>query len=132
VTVAAFVNAAHTSHTEQFIVDALRNAGQLAVSLVAEDNGEIIGHVGISPVTMSGGEDRWYGLGPLSVIPVRQGQGVGSLLVERGLAELRGLGAAGCVVLGDPTYYCRFGFKAEPSLLLPGAPPEHFQAISFT
>lgn len=131
VTIAAFLNAEHTSHTEQFIVNALRKSGQLSVSLVAEDNGEIIGHVAVSPVSISGGADGWYGLGPISVVPERQGQRVGAQLMERALAELRGLGAAGCVVLGDPNYYSRFGFKAEPSLVLPGVPSEYFQAISF-
>src|SRR5690606_18120735 len=96
------------------------------------DEGEIIGHVAISPVTLSGGEDRWYGLGPISVAPQRQGHDGGSLLMDRGLAELRRRSAAGCVVLGDPGYYARFGFTVEPSLVLPGIPPEYFQAIAFT
>ena len=131
VTVAAFQNAAHTDHTEQFIVNALRNSGQLSVSLVAEDDGSIIGHVAVSPVRISGCVADWYGLGPISVAPGHQGQGVGALLMEHALAELRTLGAAGCVVLGDPGYYSRFGFKAEPSLLLPGVPAEYFQALAF-
>lgn len=119
VTAAAFLNAAHTSHTEQFIVNALRNFGQLSVSLVAEDNGEIVGHVTVSPVSILSGTDGWYGLGPISVVPTRQGHGVGAQLMEQALGELRGLGAAGCVQLGDPHYYCRIGFKAEPALILP-------------
>lgn len=130
-TIAAFQNAAHTNHAEQFIVRALRNSGQLTVSLVAEDNGSIIGHVAVSPVTISSGAERWHGLGPISVTPERQGQGVGTRLMEHALAELRTLGAAGCVVLGEPGYYSRFGFNAEPSLVLPGVPAEYFQAISF-
>jgi putative acetyltransferase len=128
---AAFLNAPHTSHTEQFIVNALREAGQLSVSLVAEDGGEIVGHVAASPVSISDGSTGWYGLGPLSVAPGRQGQGIGARLMEQALNELRGLGAAGCVLLGDPKYYGRFGFKAEPTLVLPDVPPEYFQAISF-
>jgi len=130
-TVAAFLNAAHTSHTEQFIVNALRRAGQLSVSLVADDNGLVIGHVAISPVTISDAAVGWYGLGPISVVPGRQGQGVGSQLMEQALNNLRTLGAAGCVVLGDPGYYSRFGFKAERSVSLPDVPPEYFQALSF-
>jgi putative acetyltransferase len=132
VTVAAFQDAAHTDHTEQFVVNALRKSGQLSVSLVADDDGAIIGHVAVSPVTISDGAAGWYGLGPISVAPEHQRQGVGALLMEQALAELSGLGASGCVVLGDPGYYSRFGFKAEPSLVLPGVPPEYFQAISFT
>jgi len=130
-TVEAFLKAPHTSHTEQFIVNELRRAGQLSVSLVAEDNAAIVGHVAVSPVAISDAGDGWYGLGPISVAPGRQGQGIGGQLMAQALAELRRLGAAGCVVLGDPEYYCRFGFKTEPSLVLPDVPPEHFQAISF-
>ena len=131
VTVAAFQSAAHTSHTEQLIVRALRGSGQLTVSLVAEDNGAVIGHVAVSPVTISSGAAEWYGLGPISVAPERQGHGIGAQLMEHALTELRTLGAAGCVVLGEPSYYSRFGFNAEPSLALPDAPAEYFQAISF-
>ncbi|MBN8727806.1 MAG: N-acetyltransferase [Xanthomonadales bacterium] len=131
VTAAAFRRAAHTSHTEQFIIGALRASGNLAVSLVAEEHGQIIGHVAASPVTDSDGTPEWYGLGPVSVIPGRQDQGVGSLLVEHALAELRAMGAAGCVVLGEPGYYSRFGFRAEPMLALAGVPAEYFLAISF-
>lgn len=131
VIVAAFRNATHTSHTEQFIAKALRSSGQLSVSLVAVDNGKIIGHVALSPVSISNGATHWYGLGPLSVAPEHQGQGVGSQLVDQALTELRKLGASGCVVAGDPSYYARFGFRAEPSLVLLGMPPKYFQAISF-
>ena len=134
-TAAAFRDAAHTSHTEQFIVAALRRAGQLTVSLVAQDGegdgGEVVGHVAISPVTISDGSPRWYGLGPISVAPNRQGEGIGSRLMREALDALRHLGAAGCVVLGDPAYYGRFGFRAEPSLTLPGVPAEYFQSVSF-
>jgi putative acetyltransferase len=131
VTVAAFRHAAHTSHTEQFIVQALRRSGQLSVSLVAEDDDAIVGHVAASPVTLSDGTVGWHGLGPVSVAPQRQGQGIGRQLVEQALAALRQLGAAGCVVLGDPAYYTRFGFTAEHALVLPGVPPAYFQAIVF-
>ncbi|HTA64363.1 MAG TPA: N-acetyltransferase [Xanthomonadaceae bacterium] len=131
VTVAAFLDAAHTTHTEQFIVGALRDSGQLSVSLVADDDGTVIGHVALSPVAVSSGATHWYGLGPISVAPEHQGHGVGTRLMERAFAELRRLGASGCVVLGDPNYYARFGFKVEPALVLPGVPPEYFQAIPF-
>lgn len=103
VTVAAFQHAAHTQHTEQFIAAALRRAGALTVSLVAEEE-VVVGHVAVSPVTVSGGVAGWYGLGPVSVAPACQGRGVGRALVERALAKLRARGAAGCVVLGEPGY----------------------------
>lgn len=131
VTAAAFLHAPHTSHTEQFIVAALRAAGALSVSLVAEAEGNVLGHVAVSPVTISDGTPGWFGLGPISVLPAWQGRGVGSELMRAALEALRELGAAGCVVVGEPTYYGRFGFKAEPGLVLPDIPPEYFQAIVF-
>lgn len=132
VTIAAFRNAGHTSGTEQFIVRALREAGQLAVSLVAEEDDAVVGHVAASPVMLSGGDAGWYGLGPVSVAPAFQGRGIGGRLVRQALNGLRTRGAAGCVVLGEPGYCGRFGFAAEASLVLPGVPPEYFQAIAFT
>ncbi|MGL5076763.1 MAG: GNAT family N-acetyltransferase [Waterburya sp.] len=130
-TARAFLNAPHTSHTEQFIVDALRNSGNLTVSLVAEVDGQIVGHVAISPVSITDESQRWYGLGPISVAPEYQGIGIGSQLIRQALATLSELGASGCVLVGEPKYYSRFGFKAEPNLVLPNVPPEYFQAISF-
>lgn len=129
-TTAAFLGAPHTDHTEQFIVNALRRAQQLTVSIVAQEDGVIVGHVAVSPVTISDGSARWYGLGPISVAPDRQGQGIGSRLMQAALDALREHGAAGCVVLGDPAYYGRFGFVAVPSVVLPGVPPEYFQTLS--
>lgn len=129
--ITAFRAAAHGNPTEHFIVSALREAGQLAVSLVAEDDGAIVGHVAVSPVSVSSGTAGWYGLGPLSVAPERQGQGIGSELARQALAQLRRQGAAGCVVLGEPGFYGRFGFRAEPALVLPDVPPRYFQAVAF-
>lgn len=126
-----FRNAAHTSHTEPFIVAALRAADQLVISLVAECQGVLLAHAAVSPVNISDGSTHWYGLGPVSVIPAQQQKGIGTRIVAQALDELRRRGAAGCVVLGDPAYYGRFGFKALPSLALPGVPPEYFQALSF-
>lgn len=127
----AFLHAPHTSHTEQFIVNALRKSGQLIVSLIAKDGDAIVGHVAVSPVSVSNDAGGWYGLGPISVAPERQGEEIGSQLMRRALDELRKSGAAGCVVLGEPGYYGRFGFKAEPALVFPGVPGDYFQAILF-
>ena len=131
VTIAAFLNAEHTSHTEQHIVDGLRKAGKMTLSLVAEKEGCIVGHVAVSPVVVSDGTQGWFGLGPISVTPQYQRQGIGSQLMREALSKLRELGAAGCVVLGDPRYYERFGFKAEPGIILLGVPPEYFMATAF-
>ena len=132
VTKAAFASAAYSSGTESFIIDALRANGRLAVSLVAEEAGELIGHIAISPVAISSGSEGWFGLGPVSVIPSKQGSGVGSGLIRAALDTLRELHAAGCVVLGEPSYYGRFGFRADARLQYPHAPAEYFQVQAFT
>ena len=132
ITEQAFLSAPHADHTEQFIVDALRRAGALTVSKVAKADGEIIGHVAISPVTLSTGATGWFGLGPISVLPEFQGLGIGSKLMQSSLAALEAMDASGCVVLGDPAYYGRFGFKVVDGLVFPGVPVEYFQALSFS
>ncbi|ENX16167.1 hypothetical protein F895_01758 [Acinetobacter sp. CIP 64.2] len=131
-TQAAFANAEHSSHTEQFIVNALRNSGQLSLSLVAISNKKLIGHIAFSSVRLSDGTKNWYGLGPISVLSDYQGQGVGAKLMHAGLEALKDLDAMGCVVLGDPAYYSKFGFKADPRLILQGVPAEYFQILPFT
>lgn len=129
VTVVAFLHAPHTDHTEQFIVKALRDSGELTISLVAEESGHIIGHVALSPVTISGSSNNWYGLGPISVIPSKQNKGVGSKLMQSALSALKNINANGCVLLGDPNYYQKFGFEPIEGLVLPDVPPEYFQAL---
>lgn len=129
VTRAAFFSAPRTSHTEHHIVRALRRSNRLAVSLVATIDGDVVGHIAMSPVMITDGSTGWYGLGPLSVEPLYQGRGVGRRLVESGLAALRELGGKGCVVLGDAAYYGRFGFRAVAGLTLPDLPPEYFLAL---
>lgn len=131
VTIAAFRDAPHTSHTEPFIVAALRAAGALAVSLVAEVDGEIVGHVAVSPVTIGEGLSGWYGLGPISVAPGHQSRGFGSKLMHAALHALRWRGAAGCVLVGEPAFYGQFGFRATADLVYPDAPAEYFLALSF-
>ncbi|MGH8052424.1 MAG: GNAT family N-acetyltransferase [Stenotrophomonas sp.] len=132
ITQAAFAEQPYSSHTEQFIVAALRNAGQLTLSLVAVKGDKVIGHVAVSPVTLSSGDNGWHGLGPISVAPAHQQQGVGSALMQTAIARLQAAGSAGCVLLGEPAYYARFGFKANPALELPGVPAEYFQTLSFS
>jgi putative acetyltransferase len=127
----AFSGHPHSSQTEHFIVAALRRSGALSVSLVAESAGEVVGHIAFSPVGISDGSSSWYGLGPVSVLPLLQGHGIGTALVERGLADLRSMGASGCVLLGEPAFYARFGFRSEPKLVLPGVPPGYFQSLRF-
>jgi putative acetyltransferase len=131
VTAAAFETLEVSSHTEQFIVEALRAAGGLAVSLVAETNGAIIGHIAFSPVAISDGTQGWYGLGPVSVLPGHQRQGVGKALIREGLSRLRAIDARGCCLVGHPGYYTQFGFRNPDGLSVEGVPPEVFFALSF-
>jgi putative acetyltransferase len=131
VTVNAFRTLEISQHTEQFIVEALRAAGALAVSLVAEHDGRVIGHVAFSPVAMSDGTPDWYGLGPVSVLPSYQRQGVGNALIRAGLSRLKETGARGCCLVCHPGYYQRFGFGNVPGLAVEGVPPEVFFAQSF-
>jgi putative acetyltransferase len=131
VTKAAFENHPISHHTEQFIVHALRSANALAVSLVAEVDGQVVGHIAFSPVTISDGSRNWYGLGPISVLPEFQKQGIGKALIQEGFDLLKSLGGKGCVLVGDPQYYKRFGFKNIPELTLDGVPQEYFLALPF-
>jgi putative acetyltransferase len=108
-TAAAFADLEISSHTEQYIVEALRAAAALSLSLVAEQNG----------------------LGPVSVLPAYQRGGAGSALINHGLARLRASGAAGCCLVGHPQYYPRFGFKNIAGLGLEGVPAEVFFALAF-
>ena len=127
----AFAEAEHRDGTEQDIVDLLRKDGALTVSCVAEVDGEIVGHVAASPVSISDGTRRWFGIGPLAVLPQNRRQGIGNRLMRRAIAVLKQNGAAGCVLLGDPGYYSRFGFRNVPDLVLPDVPPRYFQSLTF-
>ncbi len=131
VTVSAFKTLEISRHTEQFIIEALRAANVLTVSLVAESDGRVIGHIAFSPVTISDGTKNWYGLGPLSVLPEYQRQGLGKALIEEGLSRLKGMNAQGCCLVGHPDYYRKFGFKNVSGLVLEGVPQEVFFGLSF-
>lgn len=131
VTAAAFKTLAISNHTEQFIIAALRAAKALTVSLVAEVDGRVIGHIAFSPVTISDGTLNWYGLGPVSVLPKCQRKGIGSALIQEGISRLKALGAQGCCLVGHPKYYKRFGFQYIPGLVCEGVPEEVFFALTF-
>ena len=128
-TEAAFRDMPFSDGNEQHLVDALRGDGDLTLSLVAQDAQRIVGHIAFSPVSISDGSLDWYGLGPVSVWPELHGQGIGSALVNRGIADMRALGARGIVLLGSPEYYSRFGFEHDPKLAYPGPPAEYFQRL---
>jgi len=120
-----------SNQTEHFIVEALRSAGALTVSLVAELEGRVVGHIAFSPVTLSDGTEGWYGLGPVSVLPELQRRGIGKALIREGLTRLRALGPRGCCLVGHPRYYGQFGFENVDGLDVEGVPSKAFFALAF-
>jgi putative acetyltransferase len=132
VTIEAFKNHPISRQTEHFIVNALRSAGALTISLVAEIDGQIVGHIAFSPITISDGTKDWYGMGPVSVLPNYQKQGIGKTLVNEGLSLLKNMGAQGCALVGPPDYYKKFGFKNYSEMIHEGIPQEVFLVLPFT
>lgn len=132
VTAAAFADMPYSDGSEPAIIERLRAAGALTLSLVVEEQNEVVGHVAFSPVTVAGQGNGWYGLGPLSVLPARQGLCIGSALVREGLARLQALDARGCVLAGDPAYYGRFGFGVDPAFTSTAIPQEYFMRLAFS
>jgi putative acetyltransferase len=125
--------AAFESATEPTLVDALRAQAVDAISLVAEDNGTIVGHIMFSPVRLTGADDiRATALAPMAVTPERQRAGIGSALARDGLAECRRRGVEVVFVVGHPQYYPRFGFTLASSFGITcefEVPDEAFMAV---
>lgn len=125
INLAAFADHPFSRQTEHRIVDELRLAGALSLSLVAEDQaGRVIGHIAFSSAPIGGADLGWYLLGPVAVLPGMQRRGAGSALVLAGLDALRVRKASGCVLVGDPAFYTRLGFRQAVGLEYPGVPPE--------
>jgi len=130
-TARAFSGLSFSDGTEPLVIDALREANALALSLVGVLCEQIVGHLAFSevgPPQQSG----WFVLGPVSVEPRLQRRGVGSQLIEAGLKALRKQDAKGCVLVGDHRYYRRFGFVVAPAFAPPEYPSQHFQVVRFT
>ncbi len=125
----AFEHDPMSDKRESELVQLMREDNALSISLVAVADGDVVGHIAFSQITINTEGRGWYGLAPLSVLPAKQNIGIGSKLVVEGLLQLKESGARGCVLLGEPGYYQRFGFKAHPELVLEGVPPEYFQAL---
>lgn len=117
---------------EAGLVGRLRRDHDLVLSLVAEQDGQLVGHVGFSRLWIAQGAQRIPGisLAPLAVMPDRQRKGTGRALVEAGHTRLREAGETIVFVLGDPDYYGRFGFSfsAAATFDCQYAGP-HFQAL---
>ncbi len=127
----AFANHPHSNQREHHLVKSLRDANALALSLVADENGRLAAYIAFSSVQIDGASLGWHGLGPVAVRPELQRQGIGSALINAGLERLRKLGSNGCVLLGEPEFYQRFGFRTDPRLRLDGVPPEFFLVLPF-
>lgn len=105
--------AAFPSDDEARLVTLLWEADNVILSLVAEDDGEVIGHILFSPLTVEDGQTVHPGvcLGPVAVVPDRQREGIGAMLIGAGLQSLREMGHTAVFLLGHPDYYPRFGFR---------------------
>jgi len=122
--IAAFADHPFSHQTEHLIVEGLRADNALTVSLVAEVDGNVVGQIAFSSVKIGGKDHGWLALGPVAVLPPHQRRGVGQALVNEGLKAIRVLRAHGCVLVGEPAFYTRFGFRHDPALRMEGVPPE--------
>lgn len=118
------------SPNEHLIINRLRDAGAMTLSLVAEDESGIIGHLAYSSVKIDGITSHWHALAPVSVSPSRQKQGIGSKMIEQSISLLKERNVDGLVVLGDPDYYSRFGFHHNHQFIIDGVPAKYFLAQS--
>ena len=120
-----------TKVIEHRIVERLRDDDALTLSLVAVVHGSIVGHVALSPTTVSMTPGNWYQLGPIGVLPSYQRQGIGTALMKGAIDLMKQQGADGILLVGDPVYYGRFGFKSVDGLTFPGVPSEYVLALAF-
>jgi len=127
----AFAPMSYSDGTEPAIIDDLRAAGNLTLSLVAIKDDMLVAHVAFSPVTIGNNTNSWYGLGPVSVQPNLQRSGIGTALINEGLRVLEGMNADGCALIGNPKYYRRFGFVSDGSIQYQGVSDEIVQWKSF-
>jgi putative acetyltransferase len=123
--IAAFKDHPYSRQTEHLIVNALRAEHALDVSLVAEVGGKVVGHIAFSKIKINGQDCTWFMLGPIGVLPDHQRKGIGGELVRQGLEEIKRLCAEGCVLVGDPAYYTRFGFTEARGLVFEGVPAKN-------
>ena len=130
IVIAAFADHPFSHQTEHLIVEGLRADDALTVSLAAEVDGKVVGQIAFSPVKIGGKDHGWLALGPVAVLPTFQRRGIGQALVNEGLKTIRDLGAQGCILVGEPAFYNRFGFRHDPALRMEGVPPEVLLCLS--
>lgn len=129
VTKRAFAPMPFSDGDEQELIGRFREAGVLALSLVAEMDDRVVGQITLTPACAADCSPGWFALGPIAVAPEYQSMKIGSKLMEAAIAWLRGHDAAGCVLVGNPAYYSRFGFKSYPDLAPEGEPAEYYQIL---
>lgn len=129
ITQAAFATAPYSDGSEGQIIDQLRADDDLAMSLVADQDGAVVGQVTLTAVSIGDSKSGWFGIGPIAVAPEKMGQGIGSALMKAAIDHLNTIGAAGVVLVGDPAYYARFGFVADGSVTYGGLPSEIVQHL---
>ena len=127
----AFEPMEYSNGDEQEMINALRSSGRLALSLVVEYRGSLVGHVAFSKGVCVSSPTDWYALGPISVEPKFQKRGIGTALIEAGLSQLKSIRSLRCVLVGDPNYYQRFGFVLAPKFSPPRQPAEYFMMQMF-
>jgi len=127
----AFHGRPYAGGDEQDVIDRLRASDALTLSLVAEDQGDLLGQITFSPAVNGDGSQPWFALGPVSVTPERQNQGIGGELIRQGLARIQALGALGGILTGNPDYYRRFGFALAPDLVPEEESAEYFMVYLF-
>jgi len=133
VNIEAFADHPCSRHTEHLIVEELRKADALSVSLVAVlEDGAVAGHIAFSPMKIAGQECPWFFVGPLAVLPEKQRKGIGSALVRAGLDAIRELDAEACVLVGDPAFYTRLGFENTQLLTVHGVPQQYVLALRWS
>lgn len=129
VTKRAFAPMPYADGDEQELIGRFRDAGALALSFVAEKDGVLVGQITFTPAFAADGSTGWYALGPVSVEPELKHQGIGSQLIHAGIGWLKEQDAAGCILIGNPAYYCRFGFLPFPELVPEGMPAQYYQIL---
>ncbi len=127
---AAFFEMPYADGDEAELVDALRSQNALSVCLVAEFDGVIVSQIAFSPAQTDDNDEGWYALGPVAVLPEHQRTGIGSKLVHAGLLAITALDAKGCILVGHPEYYTRFGFILSSSNAPIGQPSDFFMVKS--
>jgi putative acetyltransferase len=132
ITQLAFQDRPYADGDEQDVINRLRAAGALTLSLVAVIDDDLVGQATFSPASQSDGSRPWYALGPIAVLPDHQSMGIGSALIAEGMQGLQERSALGCILTGNPVYYERFGFVLSPSHTPKAESSQYFQVKFLT